>query len=222
MPFRVKIISPIKIDEADLRRRRMRYGEYAGPDTQIEVFNLTDGPTTLDTRGDMLFCEHAVFQEGLHTSPEDFDAILIDCVFDPALIALREECHVPAFGPMRVTLPLVMQVANSFSYVARAERQTLWLSELAAEYGYVDQLVSARALGITYQESRNPTTFDNAMSRQLDHVINQDGAEAIVMGSTTMAISDRVAEAARGVPLFLPGMVALRAMELLWADNLLA
>ncbi len=33
MPFRIKIISPIKIDEADLRRRRMRYGERANPDT---------------------------------------------------------------------------------------------------------------------------------------------------------------------------------------------
>lgn len=222
MPFRVKIISPIKIDEADLRRRRMRYGEYAGPDTQIEVFNLADGPTTLDTRGDMLFCEHAVFKEGLDTKPEDFDAILIDCVFDPALDALREECPVPAFGPMRITLPLVMQVAKRFSYVARAERQTQWLVELANRYDYGEWLVSARALGITYQESRNPTTFDNAMSHQLEQVINHDGAEAIVMGSTTMAISDRVAEAASGVPLFLPGMVALRVMELLWADGLLA
>lgn len=222
MPFRIKIISPIKIDEADLRRRRMRYGECAGPDTQIEVFNLADGPTTLDTRGDMLFCEHAVFQAGIGTNPDEFDAILIDCVFDPAVSALREECRVPAFGPMRITLPLVMQVAKCFSYVARAERQTLWLSELAHEYGYGEWLASARALGITYEESRNPTTFDDAMTRQLELVINQDGAQAIVMGSTTMAISERVATAAQGVPLFLPGMVALRTMEMLWTDGLLA
>jgi allantoin racemase len=222
MPFRVKIISPIKIDEADLRRRRMRYGEHAGPDTHIEVFNLPEGPTTLDTLGDMLFCEHAVFQEGMRTSPNDFDAILIDCVFDPAVEALRSECPVPTFGPMRATLPLVIQVAPRFSYIARAERQTQWLVELAQRYGYGEWLVSARALGITYQESRNPTTFDNAMIQQLRQVIDEDKTRAVVMGSTTMAVSDRVEEAAAAVPLFLPGMVALRVMEVLWADGLLA
>ena len=104
MPLRVKIISPIKIDEADLRRRRIRYGEVAGADTQIEVFNLEDGPTTLDSPGDLLFCDYAVFQEGMRTDPADFDAILIDCAFDPALDALREACPVPTFGPMQATL----------------------------------------------------------------------------------------------------------------------
>lgn len=221
MPFRVKIISPIKIDEADLRRRRMRYGEQASSDTHIEVFNLPDGPATLDTLGDMLFCEHAVFQEGMRTSSNDFDAILIDCVFDPAVDALRKECPVPVFGPMRATLPLVIQVAQRFSYIARAVRQSEWLAELATSYGYGEWLASARALGITYQESRHPTTFDNAMIQQLRRVIDEDGAQAVVMGSTTMAVSEPVTQAAGDVPLFLPGMVALKVMEILWADGLI-
>ena len=221
MAFRVKIISPIKIDEADLRRRRMRYGEYAGADTQIEVFNLPEGPPTLDSLGDMLFCEHAVFQAGMETSPDDFDAVLIDCVFDPAVAALRDECPVPTFGPMQATLPLVDLVATRFSYVARAERQTAWLAEIAQRYGYGNRLASSRALGITYAEARNPNTFDSYMSQEIKKAIVEDGAQAIVMGSTTMALSDTVKAAADGVPLFLPGMVALRVIENLWADGLL-
>ena len=222
MPFRVKIISPIKIEETDLRRRRMRYSEYAGPDTQITVFNLPEGPTTLDTPGDILFCEHAVFQEGIRTDPTDFDAILIDCVFDPALSALSEQCPVPTFGPMKATLPMVIQVASKFSYVARAERQTIWLAETAARYGYERYMASAQFLGITYEQSRNPQTFDEAMMRELRHAIEDSGAEAIVMGSTTMALSEQVTATASGVPLFMPGMVALRVMEHLWVDGFLA
>lgn len=61
MTFRVKIISPIKIDEADLRRRQIRYTEHAGKGTLVQVFDLEEGPTTLDSPGDLLFCEHAVF-----------------------------------------------------------------------------------------------------------------------------------------------------------------
>lgn len=222
MTFRVKIISPIKIDEADLRRRQIRYTEHAGTDTRIQVFNLEEGPTTLDTPGDLLFCEHAVFLEGMQTNPDDFEAILIDCVFDPALEALREQAPIATFGPMLTTLPLVGIVASRFSYIARAERQTQWLAEIAEKYGFGDQLASSRALGISYQESRKPKVFDDAMSRQLKEAINDDGAEAVVMGSTTMALSDKVKKSAGTVPLFLPGMVALRAMEHLWSDGLLS
>ena len=221
MPFRVKIISPIKIDEADLRRRRIRYGNQAGPDTEIEVFNLADGPTSLSTPGDILFCEHAVFQEGINTDQKDFDAILIDCVFDPAVKALREQSPLPVFGPMKVTLPLVMLIANNFSFVARAERQTMWLADLAHQHGFEYRIASARFLGISYQESRKPKIFDAAMKAQLSKAVNEDGAQAIIMGSTTMALEDEVSAAAGGVPLFLPGMVALRAMEGLWLDGML-
>ncbi len=192
MTFRVKIISPIKVDEADLRRRQIRYTEHAGTDTRVQVFNLDEGPTTLDTPGDLLFCEHAVFLEGMNTDPDEFDAILIDCVFDPALEPLREEAPVATFGPMLTTMPLVGIVASQFSYVARAERQTQWLAEIAAKYGYGDQLASSRALGISYQESRKPQVFDDAMSRQLKGAISDDGAQAVVMGSTTMSLSDDV------------------------------
>lgn len=222
MPFRVKIISPIKIDEADLRRRKMRYGSHANSDTEIEVFNLPEGPTSLSTLGDILYCEHAVFQEGMRTSAKDFDAILIDCVFDPAVKALREECPIPAFGPMQITLPLVLLVVDKFSYVARAERQTLWLAALAKQYGYEDQLASARFLGISYQESRKPKIFDAAMKKLLAKAVNEDGAQAVVMGSTTMALGEEVIAAAHGAPLFLPGMVALRVMEQLWQDGFLS
>lgn len=221
MLLRVKIISPIKIDEADLRRRRMRYSSHAGPDTNIEVFNLPEGPTSLSTPGDILFCEHAVFQEGMRTDKNDFDAILIDCVFDPAVSALKEQAPMSVFGPMQVTLPLVLLVADKFSFVARAERQTLWLADLARRYGYGGSMASARFLGISYQESRKPKIFDQAMKKQLSKVVSEDGAQAVVMGSTTMVLEDDVVAAAGAAPLFLPGMIALRVIEGLWGDGML-
>jgi hypothetical protein len=41
-----------------------------------------------------------------------------------------------------------------------------------------------------------------------------------MFGSTTMALTDEMRAAARGVPLFMPGMVALRLMVQLWQDGL--
>lgn len=82
-------------------------------------------------------------------------------------------------------------------------------------------MASARFLGISYQESRKPKLFDQAMKKQLGKVVNEDGAQAVVMGSTTMALADDVVAAAGDAPLFLPGMIALRVIEGLWRDGMI-
>ena len=52
-------------------------------------------------------------------------------------------------------------------------------------------------------------------------MVEEDHARAVVMGSTTMALTDEIAAVAGGVPLFLTGMVTLGIMESLWRDGLL-
>ncbi|MBW1676617.1 MAG: hypothetical protein JRJ79_08425 [Deltaproteobacteria bacterium] len=221
MSFRVKIISPLKATEADIQRRQLRYSEHAGPDTQVEVFNLGEGPAALNTPGDLIFCEHAVFQEGVKTDRSEFDAILIDCVFDAAVDALREETRIPTFGPTRTTLPIISLVAPNFSIIARIEKQSELLAQVVRKYGYGDRLVSTRALGISYEEAKEKKIFNEAMTRQLRLVVEEDQAGAVMMGSTTMALADEVAAVATGMPLVFPGMIALRVMQVLWFDRLM-
>jgi len=222
MSFRVKIISPLKATEADIQRRQLRYSEHAGPNTQVEIFNLEEGPLALNTPDDLIFCEHAVFQEGTKTERHDFDAILIDCVFDVAVDVLREETGIPTFGPTRTTLQLISLVVPSFSIIARIEKQSELLAQVVRKYGYGDRLVSTRALGISYEEAKEENIFNEAMIRQLKLVIEEDKAGAVMMGSTTMALADEVAVAAAGMRLFFPGMIALKVMEILWFDRVMA
>ncbi len=221
MPFRVKIITPIQVDEADLARRQQRYGARAAPDTQVEVVGIMDGPHTLETPDDLLFSEQAVFQEAMKTKPGDVDALLIDCIFDPAVDALRQQLPIPVFGPLRATLPLVSLIAPNFAIVARGQHHRELFTDIVARYGYGDRLVAVRTMALTYAEGRQAAPFEAAMQQQLKAVVETDGARAVVMGSTTIALPDDVAAVAGGVPLFLSGMVTLGLMEALWHDGLL-
>lgn len=221
MNFRVKIITPIQVDEADLQRRQRRYRERAAPDTQVEVVGLSEGPEALDTPGDMLFSEYAVFQEGVTTQADQFDAILIDCIFDPAVDALQKHTRLPTFGPLRTTLPLVSLVAPNFAIVARGEKHGDMFAEIVKRYGYSDRLAAIRTLSLTYPQGRQAQLFDAAMQQQLKQVVEAEQARAVVMGSTTMALTHELAAVAGGIPLFLPGMVTLGVMESLWRDGLL-
>ena len=64
MPFRVKIIPPIRVTEPDLQRRQRRYQERAAPDTQIAVCELPDGPPMLYTPDDLEHSDDAVLRRG--------------------------------------------------------------------------------------------------------------------------------------------------------------
>ncbi len=222
MSFRVKIITPIQVDDADLQRRERRYGERASPDTHIEVIGLPKGPTALETRDDLAFSEDAVFQEGSKTQAGDCDAILIDCIFDPAVAALRQHLDIPVFGPLQTTLPLVALIAPNFAIVARGQHHHDVFTEIVSGYGYGDRLADIRSLNLNYAEGRLAENFDMAMRQRLKEVVEEDRARAVVMGSTTMALTDDLAAVAGGVPLFTTGMVTLGIMESLWRDELLA
>lgn len=220
MTFRVRILSPLEATEADIARRQRRYSEHAAPGTRVVVDNLLGGPPALNTAGDVLSSAAAIFQQGKDTLVGDFDAILIDCVFDPAVEELKEATGLPVFGPTRVTLPLIPLVAPNFSIIARTKRQCELLAETVEAYGYGSFVCSLRALDITYDEAKQESIFNRVMVERLKTAVGQDGARAIMFGSTTMALNEEIRAAAQGAPLFMPGMAALKVMEHLWYDGL--
>jgi allantoin racemase len=219
-PFRVKIISPLKATETDLARRQQRYSQAANASSQVLVENLGGGPKALNSSGDVLNSAAAIFQQGRNTTQEQVDGILIDCVFDPAVEELMEATGLPTFGPTRVTLPLITLAASHFSIIARTDRQCKLLSELVEKYGYGNNLCSLRALGISYEEAKQPERFSQVMVARLKEAVVNDGAQAVMFGSTTMGLTPEMREMAQGKPLFMPGMVALKVMEQLWFGDL--
>jgi Asp/Glu/hydantoin racemase len=218
--FRVTIVTPLRATDADLARRQRRYGAQARPDTAVTLVNLDGGPPALETAGDIEASADAIARRLGTGRAADCDAILVDCVYDPAVDAVRDATGLPTFGPTRLTLPLVTAVARRFSIVSRTERLAALLAELATQYGHGAALASRRTLGLTYEEGKDPARFEAAVCTALRRVATEDGAEAVLLGSTTMAVTDAMREAAGGLPLFMPGLVALRAMEQLWQDGL--
>lgn len=220
MTLHLKIISPLHATAADLARRQQRYEVQASPRTRIRVDNLEGGPAALNSSGDVLDSAAAIYRQALQTSAAEWQAILIDCVFDPAVEEIREATGIPTFGPTRTTLPLIPLVAPNFSIIARSHRQCQLLGQLVEREGYGHYLRSLLALDISYEEAKQPAVFGRVMAERLRRAVNQDGTRAIMFGSTTMAVDDEMRAAADGVPLFMPGMVALRVIEQLWQDGL--
>ena len=220
MTFIVKNLTPLQATADDLARRQRRYERHAGPQTRVQVDNLEGGPAALNSGGDVLASAAAIYRHALDTSPHEWQAILIDCVFDPAVDEIAEATGIATFGSTRTTLPLIPLVAPDFAIIARSRRQCELLAELVESEGYGHILNSVHALDISYEEAKQPATFNRVMSERIRIATGDHGARAIMFGSTTMALDDELRAAAGGVPLFMPGMVALRVMENLWHDGL--
>ncbi len=217
MPFRVNIIPPIRVTDRDRQRRLRRFGERAAAETTIDVCELPDGPPMLYTRYDLHVCDKAVLRAGLHTSPELFDAILIDCTFDPAVDAIRAQTGLPTFGPMRTTLSLVSLVAPTFAIIAALDCHVEPLRALVHAYGYSQALTCVGSLGATYPSRED---YPAALCEHIA-LARDAGAHAIILGSTTMGLTAELAPIATQIPVFLPGLVTLGVMESMWRDGLL-
>jgi allantoin racemase len=186
----------------------------------VAVVNVADGPATLDSTEDLMRSELAVYRETLATNPVAYDAVLIDCVFEPALVALKSESPVPVFGPIGLVLPIVSLVARTFSFVIRSECHRQLLENLASEHGTADRLASTRSMELSYGATREPALLEQALGRTVRQVVEEDGADAVVLGSTTWAVPEWLPAAVGERPIFMPGMSSLGLLELIWGQGL--
>lgn len=212
MTVAVKIITPVRCDAADLSRRTARYAEAAGPQARIEVFNIPGGPQRLACEADLACSDAAAFEVGMDTRPEDFDAILFDCVFDTGLGPLREAAPVPVFGPLSFTLSVLPQIAQRFSMIVRtaAHRELLLASPRHLDAG--GALHRIELLGLSDDASRDRGNYDAAMVPLVARLAEEDPRQAVILGSTTMDITPAIRAAAGRMPLLHPSLFALDAI----------
>ena len=111
--MRIKAITPLRVTDAELERRQARYQKLSPPALQIDVVNLPPGsdvPTSLDTAAACRASDRYVYEEAMRTDPAKYDAILLDCVLDPALDQLEQDAPLPVFGILKFTAGVVAVV----------------------------------------------------------------------------------------------------------------
>lgn len=213
MAVAVKIITPVRCDRADLSRRTTRYAMAAGPEARIEVFDIPGGPQRLASAADLAASDAAAFEVGRHTRPEDFDAILFDCVFDAGLGPLRAAVAMPVFGPLSFTLAALPQMAKRYSMIVRTDAHRELLLASQPHGGADSSLQRIELLGLTDDASRDPVSYDAAMVPLVARLAAEDPRQAVILGSTTMDITPAIRAAAGRMPLLHPSLFTLDAIR---------
>ena len=117
---------------------------------------------------------------------EGFDAAVIGCYCDPALVEARETVNqLVVTGPAESSMLLAMALGRRFSTLVTTRTYLPPMLQTVTSYGFRDRLASIRTIDVSIQDLQ---TDREATLSQLERVarraVDEDHADVIILGCT--------------------------------------
>lgn len=220
MSIRIKYIIPFPFDEEGIANRAAQIPAHIlGPDTVVECVPVRNSITNLDSYYEATLLDAYVTEAGLLSEKEGFDAVCMDTVSDSGLYALRSQLSIPVIGPGLVSYCVASMVAKRFSIITMWDKWRHLYEKNLDTYHLWDKCASVRAINEEpNQKDLLAGKEDRVFGRLVEEAqraVDEDGAGAILLGSTTMHEAVAYMQPRLPVPVINPGPVALKVAELL-------
>jgi allantoin racemase len=220
---RILVIVPFPLDERNLSQRRsQREGVRLSPDVELDYRPVRVAPSNYVSGHDSVIAELSIMEAGLQAEAEGFDAVCIDTMSDTGVTALRAVLRIPVIGPGRHTMLTALMLGRRFSILTMWDAWRPLYSQTIAELGLQAQCASVRAADIA-PDNRNLLVGkeDRVFPRLVEvgrRCVEEDGADVLILGSTTMHDAHAHLCANLPVPVINPGplsyALALAAIRL--------
>ncbi|MBS0349229.1 MAG: aspartate/glutamate racemase family protein [Proteobacteria bacterium] len=219
MGKRVKMIFPVPMSEATRPMVESQLPpEFRRSDIDVSFVGAGSTITLADSYYDMAIMELAVIQAGIQAEEEGFDAVCINTVSDSGLAALRARLTIPVLSPGQSAFHVAAMLGHKFSILTMWERWFPLYRKTLKEYGLESRLASMRAIDVRPDTVELLTGKEDIVFARLEEAalkaIHEDGADVIVLGSTTMHQSHAYLASRLPVPVLNPGVVAYKMCEL--------
>jgi allantoin racemase len=204
------------LGQAEVERREAKLASWAGPGTSVTVRPVESGPASIES----------VYEEYLSIPPtaallhqieeEGHDAAVIGCFGDPGLDGLREISDMLVVGPAAASVALATTLGHRFSIVTVTASIVPALRRLVWEAGALEALASVRHIETSVLAvNQEPGSALKHMLEQGRAAVEQDGADALVLGCMSMGFLDVAEQMTRelGVPVINPSKASLKIAE---------
>ena len=203
---RILVINP-NSNESVTDGLRQSLVDYAD-DVDIDCCTLSDGPFGIESDDDVAVAAGLVIDRV--ASANDYDACVIACYSDPGLADCRERFDKPVFGMQQSALEAAAGIGR-FGVLALSDesitRHLAYIDRLALG----DRLAGELPLDITVDQSANdPATLDRIV-KVGQRLLDESGAEVLVLGCAGMAAHKKPAAEALRVPVIEPVEAAVEA-----------
>ena len=218
MAKRVKIIVPIPMDQEGVDNRASQLpAERIREGYEVEFVAVNWGAALGDSYYDTMLMDMSVFEAGLKAEEEGFDAVCIDTVSDSGLYALRSRLSIPVFGPGQAALHAACMLGHKFSVITMWDEWFHLYKKILTEYKLESRCASLRSIKTRPDLEELLAGKEDVIFQKLEdasrQAIEEDGADVIVLGSTTMHQSHAHLESVLPVPVINPGQICYKFCE---------
>lgn len=219
MSKKIKMIFPVPMSDATRPMVESQLPpEFRRPDIDVEFVGAGAHITLADSYYDMAIMEMAVIEAGLRAQDQGFDAVCINTVSDSGLAALRSRLSIPVLAPGQSAFHVASMLGHKFSILTMWKRWFPLYRKTLKEYGLESRVASIRAIEVrpdTEALLAGKEDFVFAMlEAEARRAVDEDGADVIVLGSTTMHQSHAYLAERLPVPVLNPGVIAYKLCEM--------
>lgn len=221
--MRIKVINPdYGMTSETLRDRERMLSAIARPDTVISMDCITDTEVEIDSALDVVLAGAEIVKRAILAEKDGFDAIVLYCLSDPALVACREAVCIPVIGGGQVSMTIACNLGYRFSILTTSQKR-IPEKEEAVRYFGIDptRLASVRSVDISLEDSRKSIEYSiNRLAEIGKKCVEEDGAQVLVLGCLSYAgMSQKISSLVR-VPVVDPAFATINMAELLYAQKL--
>ncbi len=215
---RVLVIVPFAMSAQNLQLREQQLaGLQFGPDLQFEYRCVKAGPVNYSSHHDFVLADVSIFEAGYRAQDEGFAAVCVDTMSDSGVAALRSVLDIPVFGPGKVAMLSALMLGDRFSILTMASRWKPLYKKALDELGMHHKCASVRAIEVPPDNQGLLSGKEDAVFPLLEAAarlaIDSDGADVLVLGSTTMHQAHAYLRERLPVPIINPGPLSYKMAE---------
>ncbi|HQX61284.1 MAG TPA: aspartate/glutamate racemase family protein [Burkholderiaceae bacterium] len=218
MTSKVLVIVPFAMSADNLLLREQQLqGLQFGPDIEFEYRPVTAGPVNYSSHHDFVLADVANFEAGCRAQAEGYAAVCIDTMSDSGVAALRSVLDIPVFGPGKVSMLTALMLGERFSILTMASRWKPLYKKALDELGLHHKCASVRAIEVPPDNQallagKEELVFP-LLERAARKAIDEDGADVLILGSTTMHQAHAWLAERLPVPVINPGPLSYKMAE---------
>jgi allantoin racemase len=217
--MRIRLVNPnTTASMTETAERAARSVAAAG--TAIEPVTSSMGPASIEGYYDEALAVPGPLLEVGRAEADGADALIIACFDDTGLDAARAMATIPVVGLCEAAVATAAFIAPRFSIVTTRPRSVVPIEALVAHYGMARRC-SVRAADVAVLDLESPESGAvDKLRREISRSLEQDRAEAIILGCAGMAELIAALSAEFGVPVIDGVTAAVKQCEALVALGL--
>ncbi len=185
----------------------------AASTTEVDCVSPSGGPRSIEGFADEAIAAYHTLETVASTQGQ-YDGYAIACFGDPGLYACREVSEVPVVGIAEAAMHMASLVAHRWSIVTVIPRVEPFLAEAVHRAGLDGRCASIRCTPLSVLEIEQD--IERTKRLIVEHArlaIDEDGAEAILLGCAGLGPIDKAMQEVLGVPVLDGVPCAVKLLE---------